>query len=263
MPSFNVIQQTFPDGSHRWKFFSFAMRQGDILLDPLPSSSPPVHEPGWTIERKEKENAKRAKQVVYELARSNADKWDWFVTLTFDPNLVRRDDYVDCLRHVRSFTKDLTRLGCYWLFVPEHHKDGYSFHFHGLVGGDFPMVEAGYHGLRGKERLTWNLLDFPGHTTVQRVMDATRVSTYITKYITKDLVHVVPKGCHRYLHSRNLLRPEVDYYAMTPFEFSCLVHYGLVPDTDDLETNLSDMRFVKLVPMYYQLSDNFMYIVED
>lgn len=263
MPAFNVIQQTFPDGSHRWKFFSFGMRVGDNIEQLFREEQESAHEPGWTIERKEKENAKRAKQVVYELARANVDKWDWFVTLTFDPTYVRRDDYADCLLHVRRLCHNLTRLGCSWLFVPEHHKDGYSFHFHGLVGGNFPMVEAGKHGWNGKAVDTWNLLDFPGYTSVQRVLDATRVSTYITKYITKDLVHVVPKGCHRYLHSRNLLRPEVDYFSMTSFEFSALVHYGELPESNDIDANLSDMRFVKKVPMYYQTEDNFMYIVED
>lgn len=259
MPVFNVIEQVFPDGSHRWKFFSFAMREGDKLP---PSHS--EHEPGWTVSRKEFENAKRAKQTVYELARANTHRWDWFVTLTFDPRFVRRNDYRDCLQHVRDFTKFLTSIGCCWLFVPEHHKDGFSYHFHGLVGGDFPMEYGGKHGRRGFEVDTWNIPYFPGYTTVQSIRDSTRVATYITKYITKDLVKLVPKGCHRYLCSRNLERPTTVYHSMTPFDFACYVRMGEVPPSDDIESCLQQSsRFFKKVPMYYQLEDNFMYIVED
>lgn len=263
MPVFNVIEQTFPDGRHRWKFFSFAMREGD-KLPPRDNTAVPVHEPGWTIARKEEENAKRAKQTVYELARANVHRWDFFVTLTFDPKIVQRNNYKDCLRHVRDFTKFLTSIGCCWLFVPEHHKDGLSYHFHGLVGGDFPMSYGGKHGYRGSEVDTWNIPYFPGYTTVQRIRDSSRVATYITKYITKDLVHLVPKGCHRYLCSRNLERPTVLYHSMTPFDFACYVRLGEIPDTDDIEQCLQhSSRFFKKVPMYYQLKDNFMYIVED
>lgn len=263
MPYFNVIEQTFPDGSHRWKFFSFSMLVDSKLAVP-PISRPPVHEPGWTIARKEIENASRAKQVVYELAKSNIDKWEWFVTLTFNPSLVRRNNYRDCLDCVRDFTKFLTSLGCYWLFVPEHHRDGYSYHFHGLVGGDFPMKEAGKHGRRGFEVDTWNIPYFPGYTSVQRVRDSTRVATYITKYITKDLVHLVPKGCHRYLCSRNLERPTTRYLSMTPREFSCMLRLGEIPPDDDIENSIKESaRFYKKVPMRYQTEDNYMYIVED
>lgn len=266
MPAFNVIQQTFPDGTHRWKFFSFGMSVGDSL-EKLATEAECCHEPGWTIERKEIENAKRAKQTVYELAKSNVDKWEWFVTLTFDPRLVHRDNYKECCAALRVLCRRLTSYGCYWLFVPERHKDGRNYHFHGIVGGDFPKVEAGLHGRKGHSVPTWNILDFPGFTTVQRVRSPARVATYITKYITKDLVHVVPKGCHRYLCSRNLLRPQVDYLSLSPLEFSCLVHYGEVPTEMgagfDLDVALKDLRFVKKVPMYYQTRDNYMVIVED
>lgn len=230
---------------------------------PFDFDDPPSHSTGWTIERKEKENAKRAKQSIYELARANSDKWEWFVTLTLDPRIVRRDDYKAVMQHIRKWCRSLTYRGCYWLFVPERHRDGKAYHFHGLVGGSFPMTYAGKHGYNGRQVDTWNVLGFPGFTSVQRVVNPSRVSTYITKYITKDLIHMVPKGCHRYLHSQNLSVPQVEYLSLTPLEFLSLLHDGLYPDTADLDRGLSDMRFVKKVPMYYQLPSNFMYLVED
>lgn len=263
MPIFNVIQETYPDGHHRWKFFTYAQSYGPTSSLPLVEEGNSVHQPGWTISRKEIENAKRAKQTVYELARSNRDRWDWFVTLTFDPLYVCRQDYRQCYRYVSDFCARLTRLGCCWLFVPEHHKDGCSFHFHGLVGGEMELVFAGYHGHRGFERPTYNVLWFPGYTSVQPIEDRDRVTTYITKYITKDLVHLVPKGCHRYLHSRDLLKPTVEYLTMTEEEFCSLVNYGEFFDRDHFEEGLSNARFVKKVPLYFRLNQDAMYIVED
>lgn len=265
MAVFNVIEYTFPDGSHRWKFFTCA-QQCDYSVDSTPCDDDDVESsnpPGWTIKRKEIENARRAKNTVYDLARSNAHRWTYFVTLTFDPLYVRRDDYRSCYREVRILCQRLTAAGCCWLFVPEHHKDGHSYHFHGLVGGEMELDYAGLHGLDGRKRPTYNIPYFPGFTSVQPVEDAARVSTYITKYITKDLVHLVPKGCHRYLRSRDLLRPEIVYRSMTPSEFTAMFNYGEYFDQEHFEDGLAAARYVKKVPMYYRLNQEHMYIVED
>lgn len=264
MAIYNVIQYTFPDGSHRWKYFTYAQEVGttrEPCLDPV--TSVPVHEPGWTIQRKELENARRAKQSVYELARSNVDRWDWFATFTFDPDFVERDNYYDCLEHLRRYCKRLTARGCSWLFVPEHHKDGRAYHFHGLIGGEMELSYAGNFGNVGRKRPTYNVPDFPGFTAVQPITDSRAVCTYITKYITKDLVHLVPKGCHRYLRSRDLLEPEVSYFAMTAPEFTAMFNYGEYFPESRFEDGLKAARFVKKIPVYYTLNKECMYIVED
>lgn len=264
MAVFNVIEYTFPDGSHRWKFFTCGHQVGTTLLDVDDiEDNEPIHEPGWTIKRKEIENARRAKQVIYELARCNAHLWTYFVTLTFDPLFVRRDDYRACYREVRILADRLTLAGCSWLFVPEHHADGHSFHFHGLVGGEMELDYAGLHGSNGHKRPTYNIPYFPGYTSVQPIEDPTRVATYITKYITKDLIHLVPKGCHRYLRSRNLARPQPVYRSMTTSEFTAMLNYGEYFDPEHFEDGLAAARYVKKVPMYYRLNQEYMYIVED
>lgn len=262
IPAFNVIQYTYPDGSHRWKYFTYGQQVGSTIDSPSPHPES-QNEPGWTISRKERENATRAKQTVYDLARSNKDFWDWFVTLTFDPALVRRDSYRHCYDCVRCLCDNLTRTDCVYLFVPEHHKDGKSFHFHGLVGGPMTLEYAGKYGPRGREVDTWHVPYFPGFTCVQRVQDKDRVCTYITKYITKDLVHLVPKGCHRYLRSRKLVKPQVEYLTMMPGEFATMVNYGeYFPDDQFLE-GIQNARFCKEVPIRYTLNTEHMYIVED
>lgn len=263
MPVYNVIQQTYPDGSHRWKYFTYGQQVGQSVDASLVEKSESSHEPGWTVSRKEYENAIRAKQTIYDLAKSNVDKWEWFVTLTFDPLRVRREDYRHCYRQVQDLCTDLTRRGCSWLFVPEHHKDGKSFHFHGLVGGDMLLEYAGVYGSRGRERDTWHIPFFPGYTSVQRISDPTRVCTYITKYITKDLVHLVPKGCHRYLRSRDLVKPDVCYMSLQPGEFATMVAYGEYHTDDQFFEALSKARFFKEIPIRYTLNTEKMYIVED
>lgn len=258
---FNVIQQTFPDGSHRWKFFTQSFTVGSVS-DPFPSDTP-SHDPGWTVARKERENATRARQSVYDLARSNIDRWDWFVTLTFDPAWVDRQDYRSCLSRVRYLCDRLTRRGSVYLFVPELHRDGRSYHFHGLVGGWMPLEYAGYHGPSGRERPTYNIVGFPGFTAVQPISDPKRSATYITKYLTKELVSVVPKGCHRYVYSRSLSRPITERLSLTDVEFCALVNQGEYFPSSQFEEGLSRARYVKKVPMYYQLGTESMYIVED
>lgn len=259
--TFNVIQQTFPDGHHRWKFFTSAMQTGSV--DPAPSVEPTPRDPGWTVARKERENAKRAQQSIYDLARSNVHLWDWFVTLTFDPARVDRQDYRDCMSRVRYLGDQLTRRGSVYLFVPEFHKDGKSYHFHGLVGGWMPLDYAGSFGPSGYERATYHVVGFPGFTSVQPLEDPKRASTYITKYITKELVSVVPKGCHRYLYSRSLCRPVTERLSLTDVEFCSLVNEGEYFPPEDFESGLANCRFVKKVPIYYRLGKDFMYLVED
>ena len=48
-----------------------------------------------------------------------------------------------------------------------------------------------------------------GFTTVSKIEDTQKVSSYITKYITKELISAT-KGKHRYLYSKNLEVPKVE-----------------------------------------------------
>lgn len=257
---YNVIQQTFPDGSHRWKYFNFGMSVGDIREYSVISSD---SIPGEHVKRKEFENAKRAKQRIYELAKSNTSAWEYFVTLTFDPKRISRQNYNSCYSAVRTLCKQLGSHGSTYLFVPELHRDGVSYHFHGLVGGWIPIVYSGHGGPVGSPSAVYNLKEFPGFTTVLPVRDSSRVATYITKYITKELVATVPKGCHRYLRSQNLKEPTVSYLSMTEVEFCAMLNYGEYFEPSRFEEGLESARFVKKIPMYYQGTGKYMYIVED
>ena len=153
-------------------------------------------------------NMKRAVNQVYDLARAN--HFDWFITLTLDPQAVDRTDYDECAKLIVLFTKKLRRNGNGYIIVPELHSDGKSYHFHGLVQGELDLTHW-----KGE---VYNLNNFEfGYTTAMKIKDPQRVATYIAKYLTKDIS--VPKGRKCYWASRSLAKPAVDYVDMPGDDF--------------------------------------------
>ena len=57
-----------------------------------------------------------------------------------------------------------------------------------------------------------------GYTTATRVYDAQRVSSYITKYITKES-GIYLKEKHRYYASRNVNRAKPEYHIVDEEDF--------------------------------------------
>src|SRR5690606_28325283 len=53
------------------------------------------------------ESVRRTEQAIYDYALSNA--WDWFVTLTFNPDLVDSFNYDECAAKVSQWLKDLRK----------------------------------------------------------------------------------------------------------------------------------------------------------
>lgn len=155
----------------------------------------------------------RTVKMIYDIARSNV--WDWFVTFTFSPEKVDRYDYSACAKKMSQW---LNRMGkqcpdLKYLIVPEHHKDG-AWHFHGLfancAGLDF--VPSGH--IDGKGRTIYNVGKYRfGWTTATIVSDNHCVTSYLCKYVTKDLCSMT-MGKKRYWCSRNVSRPEVYEYLV-------------------------------------------------
>ena len=95
-----------------------------------------------------------------------------------------------------------------YLFVPELHKSK-RWHFYGIgVNCDKLKFEKSGIVKNGKEIYNINKRSFKyGFTTATRIESTEKVSNYITKYITKELI-IMSKGQHRYLCSKNLAKPE-------------------------------------------------------
>lgn len=205
---YNVRAKEFLDGTVQLSCYKNC-RERDF-----PVSTAPVRD-GSSVQRKKIDNSKRARNMVYDIARSNT--WDWFLTITFDGQKVDRYDFDAVVASLGAFTKALRRAGCQWLFVPEQHRDG-AWHFHGLISGDLPVIRA-VHPQSGrplfdrKGNEIYNACIYKlGFSTVTRIKNQARVATYITKYISKS--DDVPAGRKRYWASRGLARPDVSYYWM-------------------------------------------------
>lgn len=203
---YNVRIKTFPDG-HKQYFWSENYISRDV----------PDELKNQKLRRKLSEpdndgrfrySLRRAVNQVYDLARAN--DFDWFITLTLDPQVVDRTNYEECAKIIRVFTKRLQRNGNTWLIVPELHSDGKSYHFHGLVQGELDLTHW-----KGE---VYNLNNFEfGYTTAMKIKDPQRVATYIAKYLTKDIS--VPKGRKCYWASRSLAKPTLDYVDMPGDDF--------------------------------------------
>lgn len=147
----------------------------------------------------------RSKNQVYRIARSN--RWDWFITLTFDRTRTDASDYNMVVERLQNFLENIRKRKCpemKYLIVPELHKDGEHYHFHGLLANaDGLRFSYSGHDDRKSGRCIYNVLDWSwGYTTATLVGDSGRVSSYITKYITKDVDEHL-KDKRRYYYSKN------------------------------------------------------------
>lgn len=216
---YNVREKSFPDGTLQSTFFKKFRYKGKRKN----LGGPAAHGSGSSIERKEYENMKRAKQMVWDLGRAN--QFDWWFTLTFAPEQVEdRYDYKCCSDALKRFTKFLGKHGCRWLFVPDQHRDG-AFHFHGLFFGPLRFSRS-FSPNTGKPlfdnhgRPRYNIDDYGfGFTSAVPLDGCPAVITYLTEYYTKNRKMMIPKGCKRYWASRNLVRPAVSYDLSDMMDF--------------------------------------------
>lgn len=144
---------------------------------------------------------------VYYLSRSNL--WNWFVTLTFNPEKVNSFDYDECTKKLSKWLQNCKRVcpDMKYLVVPEKHKSG-RFHFHGLFANcdGLEFVESGKCTKSGE--VIYNIGKYKlGFTTATKIVDNERCTKYICKYISKDLTESTPNK-KRYWVSKNVNREE-------------------------------------------------------
>lgn len=183
-------------------------------------------------------NIKRARSTIYELALCNS--WAWFCTFTFDKEKVK--DRYDLVSLMQTFRKWLSNYkyrngldSLHYLLIPERHKDG-AWHLHGLFMGvpmkdlhQFSLSEKLPNRLRQRIRqgvpvYTW--VPFSnrfGYVTLEPILSQERVSSYITKYITKELSSSVAElNARMFYASKGLRRKELVY--------SGAIHRAFTPD---------------------------------
>lgn len=144
---------------------------------------------------------RRAKTILIDLTLTN--HFDLFATFTFAKD--RQD--VDAKKRQMAYWLNNQRIlhGKFlYLVVPEFHKDKKALHFHGLFSGyNGNLVDSG-HVQKG--RVIYNILSYrAGFTTAVKIDDLEKVSSYVTKYITKDMPRFRNK--QRYWRSNGLKLP--------------------------------------------------------
>lgn len=187
----------------------------------------------------------RSRSKIKEYALCN--DWRYFVTLTIDK---RKYDRYNLNLYIKDLSRFILNYNRYcnddekvkYILIPEEHKDG-AWHMHGLINGikkkDIYKNKNNY--------LDWKKYSEKfGYMSLAKIKDKNKVSSYITKYISKNMFKTnIEKGRHLYYSSKGLKQAEVlykgtDYYVQPNFEwhyqsedrFCCVKNY----------TNLSSLQ---------------------
>lgn len=150
------------------------------------------------------DSLKRAKDKIFDIAFVNSSLWQFFVTLTLDKTKIDRYDKKEINKKLKKWLSNMViNYNLNYLIIPEYHKDG-AIHFHGLISGD--DLRLSYVGLDKKGRELYNLDSWRlGFSSCVRLDDnRSAVSSYITKYVTKDTSKIL--GNVYYAGGSNLLR---------------------------------------------------------
>lgn len=188
----------------------------------------------------------RARSMVLQYSLCN--KWDYFITITVNPERFNRWGLDEIYKYMSQWFRDYyKKYGCKirYVLVPEHHKDG-AWHFHGLISGISPshitsfvpgihpqkLIAAGYKNF---SRLAHSV----GYVSLSELRNPVGAAFYVTKYITKDHAR---SGFYEHLYycSRGLstARAVADCYTYEPtlensLEFDCdFCACGWVRDVD-------------------------------
>lgn len=153
---------------------------------------------------------RRARAQLRRLALANA--FDYFVTLTLDPEKIDRYDGAAVTRALSQWCSNMVkRHGLRYVLVPERHKDG-AFHFHGFMAGE--GLKAEDSGIKWDGRPVYNLPQWTlGFTTAQRLYGTYSAAVgYCCKYIGKQDAER-PLG-RWYYSGGALAKPERTYAAL-------------------------------------------------
>lgn len=181
------------------------------------------------------DSKRRTINAIHDIARS--ENWSMFYTFTFSPEVVDRSNYNACMKKANKWFNNVRRVSpdLKYLIVPELHGDGINWHIHGLVACDdgINYVDSGRKDKSG--RVVYNVGNWKyGWSTATSITDTSKASSYILKYITKELC-AKTQGRRRYYHSRNI----------NPVEEKCidsLYHFGAISENiDNIDMILSSL----------------------
>lgn len=153
-------------------------------------------------------NISRAKAKIFEYAYCN--DWDYFATLTIDEKKYDRTNLKGYYKAFSQFLRDYSKkhnIKIKYLFIPELHADGQSWHMHGFIMG-LPInhLESNQFGY-----LDWNAYKNKfGYISLDNIKNRAKCASYITKYISKNLSDCVTElNAKLYYSSKGLKTAEI------------------------------------------------------
>lgn len=204
----NTKAKIYPNGQHKITICSKPIFKVDEYMESVDfTESEP--KPKDMSNEVRNDSMKRAKERIFDIAMCN--QFDYFITWTLNPELINRYDAKEVSQKLKKFLNNrVQRNGARYLVIPEHHKDG-AIHMHGLLSGDFDMVDSGHQTKDGK--VIWNMPQWSLGYSTAIGLDGSQlaVSKYITKYVTKEFRKIF--GSFYYAGGHGLVRsPEVRVY---------------------------------------------------
>ena len=209
---YNTLVKKYTSGVSKIRVNSFSTIKGLCRNNQKNGSSTEEQ-----LERYREKRVYKRQEQIRDLAYNFTD-WEYFVTLTFNDEFMDNDYSHD--KAIKLLTKwidnqkhqnpDMT-----YILVPELHKSG-RLHFHGLFARLknwklSPAVSPSGRAIIKNGSRIYNLTNYKlGFTTVSMIKDIDKVSFYISKYMTKELLNL--KNKKNFWHSKNLLYPQENYF---------------------------------------------------
>lgn len=192
-----------------------------------------------------KSSRKRALDNLFGYALCNF--WKYFVTLTFSPSFVNRDNDEDIKYHWQLFRQ---KLQYYFndvtiLAVPERHPTSGNLHLHCLVGScDLtPYLKIAYNPhtnkpikSNGRQVYNLSLFDFGFSTVVKCDSNQLKIVNYLTKYIIKDF-GTIGYNKKSYFRTNNLFFKNKEYQFIKDKDITSFINDNkqyVYKETEDL-----------------------------
>lgn len=175
---------------------------------------------------------KRNRERVFDIVYCN--RWDWFLTITFDPKQVDFTNVPQVMNNLRIWLSNrVQRDGLRYILVPERFKKTNGIHCHALINNAVDTTYSGRIRIGKKsvpeeickqKRIAYsdadkifNVDDWKyGFSTALPISDNSgKLSVYLTKYITKGNDRIFGRY---YWSSRNLVREPYIEYSNTPYD---------------------------------------------
>lgn len=212
---YNYTKKIMPNGSIKYKKYSYDTIKGFNRKVNLHNGTSTEEQ----LKKYEKKRLKERKDKIVDIALCN--NWKYFITLTFNPNdkkiFPNGYNHIVAISLLKKWINNQKKKNknMKYILVSEFHKVSGNLHFHGLFNNVkwdlIPSINPHNNSFIYENGVQiYNLNDYTlGFTSVSEIQDSRKVSFYLSKYITKDLISLKFKKV--FWHSRNITLPIIEY----------------------------------------------------